>query len=108
MKKIILGAVVLSLLISVPVFAEEEKKEEMPRMGKMGCPMMAKTQMVSTDEGGVIVLAGNKLLKYDADLDLVKEVEVPVPAVDKQCPMMGKMMKKDSAPAAVESQEKKV
>jgi len=33
-------------------------------------------QMVAANDGGVIVLAGNKLLKYDKDLNLVKEVEV--------------------------------
>ena len=131
MKKIISAVVLLSLLISVPVFAEETKKEEMPAMSMngpmgmsmnkpagmstgmpMGMPMgsmMGKTQMVATDEGGVIVLAGNKLMKYDADLNLVKEADVKMPMGPmggKQCPMMGKMAGKDSAPAAPESQEK--
>ena len=122
MKKLICAVVVLSLLIAVPVFAAESKKEEMPGMsmekpmampmpgmGKMCPPMMDKTQMVATDEGGVIVLVGNKLSKYDADLNLVKEVEIkmPMPSMGgKQCPMMGNMMAKDSAPVAPESQEK--
>lgn len=113
MKKIILALVVLSLLVSVQAFAEETQKNEMPGMpmmgmGKMGCPMMGKAQMVATDEGGVIVLAGNKLLKYDADLNLAKEVEIPTPMSmgGKQCPMMGKMMEKSAAPVAAESQEK--
>jgi len=121
MKKFVLAVFVLSLMVSVPAFAEEAKKEEMPGMsmekpmgmpmpgmGKMFSPMMGRTEMVATDEGGVIVLAGNKLMKYDADLDLVKEVEVKMPMGplgDKQCPMMGKMMEKGSAPAA-ETQEK--
>ena len=119
MKKIVF-AVLLSLLISAPAFAEETKKEEMPAvtmntpmgmtmssgMGKMSCPMMGKAQMVATDEGGVIVLVGKKLLKYDADLNLVKEVELPMPVGGKQCPMMGTMAGKDSAPAASGSQEK--
>jgi hypothetical protein len=122
MKKILFAVVVLSLLISVPVFAEEAKKEEMPgmSMGKpMGMPpmpgmekmcasMMGKAQMVATDEGGVIVLAGNKLLKYDSDLNLAKEVELPMPMGGKQCPMMGKMPEKAPAPVAAESQEKTV
>ncbi|MDD5225585.1 MAG: hypothetical protein PHV97_00180 [Candidatus Omnitrophica bacterium] len=118
MKKIMLAVLMLSLLISVPAFAGETKKEEtpgvaldnskgmpMPGMGRRGYSMMGQTQMVATDEGGVIVLMGNKLSKYDADLDLVKEVEVKMPMGpmgDKQCPMMGKA----SAPAA-ESSEKK-
>ena len=37
--------------------------------------MMAK-QMVATGDGGIIVLTGNKLLKYDKDLNLIKEVEI--------------------------------
>ena len=111
MKKIMLVALVLSLLASASAFAEETKGNEMPGMGKMGCPMMGKAQMVATDEGGVIVLAGSKLLKYDADLNLVKEVEVKMPMGpmgSKQCPMMGKMMDKDAVPSATDTQEKKV
>ena len=111
MKKIVLAVVALSLLISVPAFAEEMKKGEMPGMSMekpMGMPMMGKVQMVATDEGGVIVLAGNKLMKYDADLNIVKEVEVPMPMSGKQCPMMKKMKEKSAAPAAVESQAKTV
>lgn len=120
MKKVIVVFVALSLLALVPAFAEEVKEEVMPGMamdqsmgmpkmgkGKMCCPMMGKTQMVATDEGGVIVLAGNKLMKYDADLNLVKEAEVPMPSMNgKQCPMMGKMTDKGAQPVASESQEK--
>lgn len=110
MKKIILAMVVMSLLISSAAFAEETGKGEMPGMPipgmeNKGCSMMGKAQMVATDEGGVIVLAGNKLMKYDAELNLVKEAEVRMPAGPmggKQCPMMGKMM----APGAAEPQEK--
>ena len=109
MKKIIVAVVALSLLISIPVFAAEAKKEEMPGMSMMGMGrMMERTQMVATDEGGVIVLAGNKLLKYDADLNLIKEVDVKMPMGPmggKQCPMMGKMTDQD-APAVAESREK--
>lgn len=119
MKKIISLIMVLSLLIALPVFAEEMKKEEMPGMamgksmempmpgmGKMCCPMMGKAQMVATDEGGVIVFAGHRLMKYDADLNLVKEVEVKMPMTGMQCPMMGKMKDPGSAPAAPESEKK--
>ena len=120
MKKIILALVALSFLISASVFAEDTKKDEVPVMSKsmgvkvsgmekMCCSMMAKPQMVATDEGGVIVLAGNKLMKYNADLDLVKEVEVKMPMGPmggKQCPMMGKMMEKKAAPSVDEPQEK--
>lgn len=117
MKKLMLAVVVLSLLIPAAAFAEEAKKEEaMPGMTMekpMGMPMagMEKmsckaAQMVATDEGGVIVLAGNKLMKYDADLNLVKEAEVFMPMGGKQCPITGKMMDQGSASAAAGSQEK--
>lgn len=105
MKKIVLWAVIASFLFSVAALAEEPQKEEMPGspmpgMGKMCAMMMGKTQMVATDEGGVIVLAGHKLMKYDADLNMVKEVEVKMPfsMMDKQCPMRGKMTGQDPAP----------
>lgn len=116
MKKMILAVLVLALWVPAPAFAEEMKKEEMPGMsmekstgmsmpgmGKMRCSMMGKTQMVATDEGGVIVLAGNKLSKYDADLNLVKEVEIKMPMGPmgwKQCPMMGKKADPSAVPAA--------
>ena len=126
MKKIIFSVLVMALLVSVTAFAEETEKGEMPGMSQgtsmdnpMGMPMqgmekkcfpmMGRAQMVATDEGGVIVLAGNKLMKYDAELNLVKEAEVKMPMGPmggKQCPMMGKMMEKKAAPSVDEPQEK--
>ena len=55
-----------------------EKQMEKERMAGMIMQMMGamQKQMVATNDGGVIVLVGNKLLKYDKDLNLVKEVEV--------------------------------
>ncbi len=44
-----------------------------PMMG-----MMMKKQMVATEDGGIIVLSGNKLLKYDKNLNLKNEVEIPM------------------------------
>jgi len=112
MKKIVSIALMLSLVMPGLSFAKEDKKEEMPGMS-MERPMgmfrsgMGKAQMVATDEGGVIVLMGNKLAKFDADLNLVKEVEIKMPPMGgKQCPMMGKMAAKDPAPAAPEAEEK--
>lgn len=51
-------------------------------------------QMVESGNGGVIILLGNRLLKYDANLTLVKEVEIKVqePAAKK--------MEKPKAPEA--------
>ena len=73
------------------------------KMGMHGMMMkMMEKKMVATSDGGVIVLAGNKLTKYDKDLNVVKEVELKMDMeamkknmddMMKMCPMMGKGMK---------------
>jgi len=71
------------------------------KTGMMG--MMMKKEMISSSDGGVIILSGNKLLKYDKNLELVKEVEIKMDFEGMQkmmkemkeiCPM-GKMTKDD-------------
>ena len=44
-----------------------------------GKPMMGmpRESLVATSDGGVVVLSGPRLVKYDKDLNLVKEVEIP-------------------------------
>lgn len=44
-------------------------------MNGMGS-MMSSIAMVVTQDGGVIVMIGNELLKYDKDLNLVKKTEI--------------------------------
>lgn len=69
------------------------------------CPMMCKAMMekslIATSDGGVILMAGGKLTKFDKDLNKVKEVEVQMEieamqnkmkSMMKNCPMC-KMMK---------------
>ena len=106
MKKIVLAVLFLSLAAAIPAYAEEMNEKEMPGMpGKMGMPgpgcmgMGCKASMVATQEGGVIVLAGNKLTKYDANLNVVKEVELKLPMGGKMCPMK-QAMEKEEVPAA--------
>lgn len=52
------------------------------RQGKVmmmsGMMMAMPKSIVATEDGGIIVLVGNKLLKYDANLKLVKEIEVKI------------------------------
>ncbi|MFC1674942.1 hypothetical protein ACFL1K_03555 [Candidatus Omnitrophota bacterium] len=78
MKKVLAVALIALLLAPVVALAEPEGKEGMERkhkkMGMMG--MMMKKQMVATKDGGVVVMAGNRLLKYDKKLKLVAEAEV--------------------------------
>ena len=43
------------------------------------CPMMKsmmERSVVATSDGGVVVVMGNKLTKYDKDLNVVKEAEL--------------------------------
>lgn len=55
-------------------------KERGSKMGGMHTMMMKKMmmekKMIATPDGGVILMFGNKLIKYNKDLDLVKEVEL--------------------------------
>ena len=74
----------------------KEKGPHHMMAGKMGGPGMKAMMMgkmmerdiVATSDGGVVVLVGNKLLKYDKNLDLKAEAEVKV---DKEC--LKKMMR---------------
>ncbi len=67
---------------------------EMPAGRTMGMPgammkMMPPRSMVASSDGGIIVLNGNKLMKFDKDLTLVKEIELK----GENPPMAGKMGK---------------
>ena len=44
---------------------------------KMMGGMVQKDSLVATSDGGVILMQGPRLLKYDKDLNLIKEVEIP-------------------------------
>ena len=98
MKKWILVLVFglgLGISFSSFVFAEEEmpamgnNPEQNQGQGMMGggqgkgkmnpmmMGMMHKDSVVATSDGGVVILSGPRLLKYDKDLTLVKEVELP-------------------------------
>jgi hypothetical protein len=71
------------------------------------CGMMGKASMEMAQDGSVVVLMGDKLLKYDKDLALVKQVEVPVPEmIVKRHSMGGEAAEKDSASVAAGPREK--
>ena len=112
MKKsvvVLFAVIALAVVSSYVVSAQDQpngmmnKKEmmgkgEMMDKGKMGmCPMhmaacesMLKAQMAATDDGGVIILACNKLMKYDKELNLVKEVELKIDMSAEMKKMMDK------------------
>lgn len=85
------GILILVLALGIGIgfsglsFAEEMQggQEGESRMGgghgkgkMMGMGMM-QNSVVATSDGGIIILQGPRLIKYDKDLTLVKEVELP-------------------------------
>jgi hypothetical protein len=58
--------------------AKKDKQKEREQMMSMVMSMLGniQKQMVATGDGGIVVLKGNKLLKYDKDLNLIKVVEL--------------------------------
>ncbi|MFA4991197.1 MAG: hypothetical protein WC569_01265 [Candidatus Omnitrophota bacterium] len=40
--------------------------------------MMMSKEMIATQDGGVVLKLGNKLVKYDSGLNLVKETEISI------------------------------
>ncbi|MCX5782261.1 MAG: hypothetical protein NT145_06115 [Elusimicrobia bacterium] len=73
-----------------------------PMHGMMMGQMMGKS-MIASGDGGVIVMMGNKLMKYDKDLNLVKEAEIKV---DEEA--MQKMMEMcNNCPMCKEMKEQK-
>lgn len=61
------------------------EKGMMKMMHKMH-GMMRSPTMVASNDGGVIVLTGNKLYKYDKNLTLVKEAEIKMEMADRLSP----------------------
>ena len=78
-----------------PTMGKEAKESEMEMCRKYGMmkKMMSK-QMVATRDGGVIVMFGNKLMKYDKNLNLKKEVKIDI---DKKHMRKMMMHKKESS-----------
>jgi hypothetical protein len=66
---------------------EQGMKKVKPGEGMADCPLYTKMMhnapmMVATSDGGVVVMAGGKLIKYDKNLAVVKEVSI---SSDKCC-----------------------
>lgn len=123
MKKNTAVLMLVILLAGVSLVYAAEKKDSKMEKGMMGKGMMGGGMMdgkmmgmhgmmmkmmersvVATSDGGVVVLMGNTLTKYDKDLNVVKEVELKMDMkamhekmeeMMKTCPMMGKVMKDD-------------
>jgi len=73
------GLVLIASAVSSAQGQEQaEGQQQMMGQGMKGGMMhgMMSGQMVAASDGGVIVMMGNKLMKYDKDLNLKKEVEI--------------------------------
>jgi hypothetical protein len=98
MKKImfiLLAAVVCMSFLSV-AFAGNMGNFKGDKKG-MGCPMchmgkemMEGKKLVATQDGGAILMIGNKLIKYDAQLNIVKEAEIKID-MEAMCKSMEEM-----------------
>jgi len=107
MKKVLF--VLLAVLISVSFvsmsFARDKGDEKYDKK-EQHCPMykmMGGKELLATQDGGVVLMMGNKLIKYDAQLNLVKEAEIKIDMeamkkmmeeMKKCCPMFDKECKK--------------
>lgn len=100
-KSTIIAIVTAFILISGGIFFAQASDDQTGKMGEMmsgqgmmghqgmsgrqhmmspdymGKGMMSKS-MVATQDGGVVVMIGNRLYKYDQDLNLKKETEILV------------------------------
>ncbi len=74
----------------------QERMKVPPMMQQHGMmmKMMMPKSIVASGDGSVIVMVGNKLLKYDKDLNLVKEAQIKVD-VESMEKMMEEMREKD-------------
>ncbi len=122
------ASVVLVSLLVIAFFsfarAQENKADisgkEMTPSGKMEIKrnktremraMMMNKSLVATKDGGIVVLGGNKLLKYDKDLVLQKEVEIKLDMggtrkkSSKKCPMKDKNKETENTTESVTGEE---
>jgi len=123
-KLIVVAILALFALTLVGVSFAQDEVVKCPMMEKcagMGgmkgpCPMccmkmkgMMEKEMVATEDGSVVVLAGNKLMKYDKDLELKKETQIKCDMKEacekmcKECPCCQAMMKPEAKAAPVQA-----
>jgi len=132
MKRLMIVAVPVALLAMVGsygVLAQQDSQTSQPPSGTMGrgmgmmgqggqthgcamCGMMAGSMMMktmtATPDGGVIVAVGNRLIKYDNQLNVVKDTEMKIDMnqmfssmqkIMDNCPMCKAMQQQSQAQA---------
>jgi hypothetical protein len=110
MKKTIFmlfAAVICMSFLSVS-FARDISEKKWDKKGQdcSAChmdKMMMEKKLMATQDGGLVLMMGNKLIKYDASMNMVKEVEIKMDMeamknmmedMKKNCPMSGKTQEK--------------
>ena len=88
------------VLVSGLAYAHEQGQEKQEMMGMMKHGMMmnmTRKDMIATSDGGVVIIIGNKIIKYDRNLKLVNQADLPqaedMSKMMKECPMMKKSKK---------------
>ena len=94
MKKTLFVLVVMAVIVGMSMvgFAQTQGKmggqnkgmmraqgQGMMRCRPMGPGMhMGGIKMIATEDGGIVVMSLGKLYKYDKDLKLIKEIDIPM------------------------------
>ncbi len=81
-KGVAIITAVVVLTVTGMAFAQMDDKGKGTmgdKVGMMGMMQQMHTNMVASSDGGVIVLSGGKLIKYDNQLNVVKQVDLPKP-----------------------------
>ena len=107
----------MALSFGASVFAQEDMQgmgNESERSQTMGggqgkgkmMGMMHKDSMIATSDGGVIVMSGPRLIKYDSALNLVKEVELPKGKKRSPSEMKNEQSDSEQSASSTETSEK--
>ena len=77
-KKIVIVCAVMGLMATTTMLAEDMDSDKKMNMNMEHRMMMPPTTMVAVEGGGVVVLVGNKLFKFDANMRLRSEGKLPI------------------------------
>ena len=111
-KRIVILSTVMMLGAGSLAFAcggdcDKAGKKDMMDMKGMKMHGMMDRSIVATSDGGLVIIKGDHLIKYDRNLRLVNQADLPameMGKMHKECPMMKKMEKQGNK-GVVESVE---
>lgn len=105
LASVLIGSSFSSAQMHGSMRGEMKGMKDMEMMSKCPmCKMKMEKKVVATSDGGVVILMGTTLAKYDKNLKLVNEVTLECKdGCDKKgmkmCPMMGDMKSSDDSKA---------